>query len=299
MMQGIARLLIAYDGSACADAALDDLRHAGLPAVLEAVIVTVADVILPPPDSVEAGDEGLPARVLEGVWHAQACAEQAMKDARAVAEHAAKRIKADFPGWKVRAEARGDAPAWAVIKMADCYETDLIIVGSHKHAVMGGRLMFGSVSQRVLYEARCSVRVARCAAERRGGPVRIVVGFHDSPDAEAAVEAVASRPWPTGSAVRFVTSCGTVRRAQAAVQVDKLRAAGLHTSHVIRKGKPGRVLLAEVEAWGADALFVGTRGIHGMKHFLYGSVSSAVAAHATCSVEVARPRQSSAADERR
>ena len=26
------KLLIAYDGSACADAALDDLTHAGLPA---------------------------------------------------------------------------------------------------------------------------------------------------------------------------------------------------------------------------------------------------------------------------
>jgi nucleotide-binding universal stress UspA family protein len=293
MMQGMLRILIAYDGSVCADAALDDLRRAGLPTALEAVVVTVADVTLPPPDA-KADVDDLPARVLEVVWRAQARAEKAVKAARAVAEQAAKRLKADFPGWVVRGEACGDSPAWAVSKMADRYQTDLIIVGAHRHSVAGGRLILGSVSQRVLYEARCSVRVARCADERRYGPVRIVVGFNSSPDAEVAVDAVASRAWPAGSEVRFVTALGTGMPAPAAVPADKLCAAGLSTSNVIREGKPGHVLLDEVEKWGADALFVGTRDIHGMQHLLYGSVASAVAAHAACSVEVARPRRSTA-----
>jgi hypothetical protein len=34
-MPGMLRILIAYDGSACADVALEDLRRAGLPAALE------------------------------------------------------------------------------------------------------------------------------------------------------------------------------------------------------------------------------------------------------------------------
>ena len=292
-MQGILSILIAYDGSVGADAALDDLRRAGLPTALEAVIVTVADVILPPPAAKVDVDE-LPARALEVVWSTQTRAEQAVKEARAVAERAAKRVKADFPGWVVRGEACGDAPAWAVSKMADRYQTDLIIVGSHRHSVVGGRLILGSVSQRVLYEARCSVRVARCADARRCGPVRVVVGFTNSPDAEVAVDAVASRVWPAGSEVRFVTALGTGMPAPAAVPADKLRAAGLSTSTVIRPGKPGRVLLDEVEKWGADALFVGTRDIHGMQHLLHGSVASTVAAHAACSVEVVRRRRSPA-----
>ena len=292
-MQGILRILIAYDGSVCADAALDDLWRAGLPTALEAMVVTVADVILPPPDARADVDE-LPARALEGVWHTQARAEQAVKEARAVAERAAKRVKADFPGWVVQGEACGDSPAWAVSKMADRYQTDLIILGAHRHSVVGGRLILGSVSQRVLYEARCSVRVARCADAWRYGPVRIVVGFNNSPDAEVAVDAVASRAWPAGSEVRLVTALGTRMPASATVPADKLRAAGLSTSNVSRQGKPGRVLLDEVEKWGADALFVGTRDIHGMQHVLHGSVSSAVAAHAACSVEVARPRRSPA-----
>ena len=87
-MKGMLSILIAYDGSGCADAALDDLRRAGLPRALEAVIVTVADVLLPPPDAKVAVDE-LPARALESVWHTQARAEQAVKEARVVAERAA------------------------------------------------------------------------------------------------------------------------------------------------------------------------------------------------------------------
>ena len=290
-MQGMLSILIAYDGSVCADAALDDLRRAGLPTVLEAVVVTVADVILPPPDATVEDVDELPARALGAVRHAQARAEQAVQEARAVAERAAKRVKADFPGWVVRSEACGDSPAWAVSKLADRYQTDLIIVGSHRHSAVGGRLILGSVSQRVLCEARCSVRVARCADEWRYGPVRIVVGFNNSPDAAVAVDAVASRAWPAGSEVRFVTALGTGMPAPAAVPADKLRAAGLSTSNVVREGKPGRVLLDEVDKWGADVLFVGTRDLHGLQHVLYGSVSSALAAHAACSVEVVRPRR--------
>lgn len=48
-MKALSKILIAYDGSACADAALNDLKRAGLPAALEALVLTVADVILPPP----------------------------------------------------------------------------------------------------------------------------------------------------------------------------------------------------------------------------------------------------------
>ena len=184
-MKEVSKILIAYDGSACSDAALNDLRRAGLPWPFEAVVVTVADIILPPPDDELPADDMPAIRIPEVERHAQAHAEKAIKEARTFAERAAKRVKADFPGWDVRAEVRCDSPAWAVIKMADRDNPDLIVVGSHGHSLVGGRLILGSVSQRVLYEARCSVRVARCSDERREGPVRIVVGFNGSPDSEA------------------------------------------------------------------------------------------------------------------
>jgi len=43
------KILIGYDGSECADAALDDLTNAGLPAKAETYILSVAEVWLPPP----------------------------------------------------------------------------------------------------------------------------------------------------------------------------------------------------------------------------------------------------------
>jgi nucleotide-binding universal stress UspA family protein len=60
------------------------------------------------------------------------------------------------------------------------------------------------------------------------------------------------------------------------------------TSEVSLEGDPAHVLIKEAAAWGADSIFVGTRDIHGFQHLLHGSVSSAVAANAHCSVEVVR-----------
>jgi nucleotide-binding universal stress UspA family protein len=287
-MKGLSRLLIAYDGSTCSDGALNDLGRAGLPTDLEAVVLTVADIILPPSDE-SLPDDDVPAiRIPEVERHAQAHAQQAIKEARAIAQRGAQRVKADFPDWQVKAEVICDSPAWAVVKMADRDKPDLILVGSHGHSLVGGRLILGSVSQRVLYEAPCSVRVARCSDVRRKGPVRIVVGFNGSPDSELAVAAVAARVWPEGSEARVVTSRDSLEPARHGVAAEKLRAAGLTTGEVSREGDAAHVIIKEAEAWDADSIFVGTRDIHGFQHLLHGSVSSAVAAHAQCSVEVVR-----------
>ena len=287
-MKGISKILIAYDGSACSDAALNDLRRAGLPKALEAVVVTVANIILPPPDEALPPDDVPAIRIPEVERHAQAHAHKVIEEVRAFAERAAKRVKADFPGWDVTAEVRCDSPAWALVQMADRDNFGLIVVGSHGHSLAGGRLISGSVSQRVLYEVRCSVRVARCSDVRREGPIRIVVGFNSSPDSEVAVAAVASRTWPEGSEARVITARDTLEPAMEGVAAEKLRAAGLTTLEVSREGDPAHVLIKEAEDWGADSIFVGTRDVHGFQHLLHGSVSSAVAGRAQCSVEVVR-----------
>ncbi len=43
------KILIGYDGSECADAALDDLGQAGLPEAGEIHLLSIAEVWLPPP----------------------------------------------------------------------------------------------------------------------------------------------------------------------------------------------------------------------------------------------------------
>ncbi len=285
-MRKVSKILIAYDGSTCSDAALADLGGAGLPMAVDAIVVTVADIILPPPDDELAGE--VPAvRIPEVERHAKERAARASREAHVFADQGAGRVKANFPGWNVRCEVRCESPAWAILELADRDHSDLIVIGSHGHSLLGGRLILGSVSQRVLYEARCSVRVARWN-EKQKGPVRIVVGFNGSQDSEVAVDAVASREWPDGSEARLITVHPMLSSEATEVAAEKLRKAGLTTSELSKDGDPAHVLMREAEEWGADSIFVGTRDLHGFQHLVHGSVSSAVAAQARCSVEVSR-----------
>ena len=74
-----------------------------------------------------------------------------------------------------------------------------------------------------------------------------------------------------------------------------LHERGLAVSSIITTGDPKHVLLDEAKHWGADSLFVGARGLSRIERFLLGSVSSALAARAHCSVEVVRPASPGAA----
>ena len=199
------KILIAYDGSDCADAALDDLQRAGLPAQAEAQIVSVAEVWLPPPppSSAEilerAGEVKVPADFKR--VYSRGCA--AMKAALALAERASDRVKANFPGWKVFTDASCGSPAWELVFRADEWKPDLVVVGSHGRTALG-RFVLGSVSQRVLNEARCSVRIARGRLEESDTPARIIVGIDGSPGCEEAVRSVAVRSWPRHSEVKLI-----------------------------------------------------------------------------------------------
>ena len=204
----------------------------------------------------------------------------------------------------MQAEACADAPAWAVIKKADAWQPDLIVVGSHDRSTLV-HFLRGSVSQTVSTEARCAVRVARGHGEDRIAPARIIIGVDGSPNANAAVRTVATRVWPPGSEVRVIAvldsgmlaaaaesgkeshTAGQVwARTIAETAAEQLRAAGLTVSPVVQEGDPRRVLVEEAKQWGADCLFVGARGLSRLERFLLGSVSTAIAARAPCSVEV-------------
>ena len=286
-MKKISRLLIAYDGSDCSDAMLEDLRRAGLPEAVEAVVATIAYVFVPPDDEFETISG--PAAAM--VRPSQLRATKAVESALAMAEQAAVRIRQYFPGWSVRAEAEGGTPFWELVQMANRLDVDLIAIGSHGHSTAGGRLILGSVSQRVLYDAPCPVRVARCLKQRSDGPIRILVGFNGSADAEPALNAVTLRSWPPGTEVRSV-SVGKMPSKSSGVAEERLRTSGLVASEVTHHGDPATVLVHEAENWGADSIFVGTRNEHGFQHLLHGSVSAAVAARAQCSVEVVRAKKS-------
>ena len=310
------KILIGYDGSECAEAALDDLRRAGLPENAEAYVLSVAEVWLPapPPSSYEILEKARQVKVPADLKEIYSKDSQSFKEVLSLAQRAVERVKASFPGWKVTADASCGSPAWELVGQADQWKPDLIVVGSHGRSALG-RFVLGSVSQRVLTEARCSVRVSRGRVEEPDTPVRLIVGVDGSPGSEAAVRAIAARNWPPNSEVKLVAVddplvpdyVGKIIPPLAStIEEDKKeelswanmiarRSSGLlaHTelevTQVLREGDPKHELPKAAEEWGADCIFVGSTGFSNrFERFVLGSVSAAVAARAHCSVEVVR-----------
>jgi nucleotide-binding universal stress UspA family protein len=303
------KLLIAYDGSQCAGAALNDLKRAGLPRETEALVVSVADVWLPPPGSeIAAAAEMVPPPVRLSRAHAIETEEQAL----ALAQQAAARLQERFPGWRVSAVACHDAPWWGILKQADKFKPDLIVIGSHGRSALG-RMVLGSVSQRVATEAGCSVRIARGLFAEDVAPPRLVVGVDGSEHSNLTVSRVAERAWPAGTAVHVAAFVDVVSAAMmsseyppvsglmpedyekeetqlrefATAAAGKLQAAGLLAAPIVRRGDPRREILHEAERWCADCVFVGAHG-HTRPRKILGSVSQWVGARAHCSVELVK-----------
>lgn len=311
------KILVSYDGSDCADAALYDLHRAGLPREAEAIVISVAEAWLPPPppSSYEIVERVFAEDSTTDAEKVNERESGALADAQALATEAAKRIQSSFPDWNVRAEAQFGSPASELLAKADEWEPDLIVVGSHGRSAIG-RLILGSVSHKIVTEARCSVRIARGQPNKRDSPARIVVGVDGSPGAAEAARAAAARVWPAGSELRLIAVCDTVtptmagsfippvvhwveeenlatiERARKMVESleEQFRSAKLSISPIVKPGDPKRVLVREAEGWEADCIFIGARGLSRIDRFLLGSVSAAVAGRAHCSVEVVRPK---------
>lgn len=295
------KILIAYDESECAAAALADLGRAGLPQKTEAYVLSVYAEWIPAPTSFGMVETTFTPYL-----------EQAEKDTQAIARRACSVLKSSFPDWEIHTEAFAGSPAGLIVDRAEALDADLIVVGSHGHSALG-RLLLGSVSQKVLHAAHTSVRIARGREKEPEKPVRIIVGVDGSKGAEAAINAVAERHWPTGSEARIVNGFPVIPPigadyAAAAIAewvadekarvgqmvekaVERFKAAGLTVSTVMKQEDARQSLLSEAETWGADCIFIGARGMGAIERFLIGSVSSYVATHAPCSVEVVREEE--------
>ncbi len=148
--------------------------------------------------------------------------------------------------------------------------------------------------------------------------MKILLAIDGSPCSDAAIEEVKKRPWPPQSEVKIITAIETAmsvgmglepwaippnyfeelhKSAKGAAKivignaVQKLSETSdksLKISHEIIGGPPTQVIVEEAEAWGADLIVIGSRGLGVWNRLLLGSVSNGVVHHAKCSVEVVR-----------
>jgi nucleotide-binding universal stress UspA family protein len=301
------KILIGHDGSQSADAALVDLQRAGLPVEAEALVVSVADVMMvsATPDYEFAGEALMSRRVSAGLVYAQMQTERVLNEAKDFARRASDQVRSYFPHWSVREETLAGSPAAELISKADEWKPDLIVVGSHGRFAVS-RFLLGSVSKEVVTDSDHSVRVSRGDMEKhRDTPPKLLIGVDGSSEAEQAIRAVGSRVWPLGTEVRII-AVDDGSSSIAADRVDELPLAaaqmvawgenalseiGLKVSVVTEKGDPPRVLIDQAQAWDADSIFVGGRRFSSaLERFQLGSVATALVTKAHCSVEVVRNR---------
>lgn len=311
------KILIGHDGSQSADAALFDLQRAGLPREAEALIVSVADVMMVPETPVYelAGEALMSRRVTAGMVQAQRQTARVLTKAKDFAERARDRVRSYFPHWSVRAETLAGPAAAELISKANDWRPDLIVAGSHGRSGVS-RFILGSVSRKLVTDSDHSVRVSRGNIEKElNKSPRVVIGVDGSMEAEHAVRVVGNRVWPHGSEVKIVSVDQSVwprriahilptatemiessneeaaRKAQQMVEwaAEELGVIGLRVSVVTQKGDPLRVLIDQANAWDADSIFVGGRRFNSaLERFQLGSVATALVTKAHCTVEVTR-----------
>ncbi|HEX5886632.1 MAG TPA: universal stress protein [Pyrinomonadaceae bacterium] len=271
------RLLIGHDGSSYADAAIEDLKRAGLPERVEALVVTVGEppVVFPlaGPEIVEPVFAGEKVRSI--VDHANRQAAASLLEEKSFAQNAASKLSSCFPSWRVQSEVVTGRPADELIRKAREWEAELIVVGTQGLSALG-RLILGSVSQEVVKDAHCSVRVGRSATNADRTGLKVLVGLQLSRSAEQVLRRILQRSWPVGTELRVMTGDGSPsHRWQSDGVFRDIFVGDLRVSAAAVKGDTQDVLLDEARRMEADCIVIG-------------SGLAAIAANAECSVEIVR-----------
>ncbi|QQS39916.1 MAG: universal stress protein [Acidobacteriota bacterium] len=294
------KILIAYDGSDSADSALDDLSRAGFPdGGVEAKVVTVAEVWLPPMDDGETVHRHFASPALKQRYDMNV---EMLKEADGQASAAAERVRTLFPGWKVTSDSTYGSPAWEVLAFAEEMTADLIVLGAKGMSAVE-RVLLGSVSQKVMTEAKCPVRVSRGKVIVEESPVRLLIGYDGTEGAREAVRTVALRDWPDNTEVKVViVEDSMFVRSSLEIDVDDIKSVGeglvddlrkipMNAELTVLEGNPKNEIVSLAGEWDADCIFIGaTRYNDILTKYFIGSVSSAIVSRAHCTVEVVRPR---------
>ncbi len=149
--------------------------------------------------------------------------------------------------------------------------------------------------------------------------MRILLAVDGSDCSKAAVQAVAERPWPAGSQIKILSvvepqyvpstdawvlpenyyleidqAARDLAQSAIAYAVEQIKTsdvANLTICTEVKDGLAKDIILEEADKWRAELVLLGCHDYKGLKKFLLGSVSHAVAAHAHCSVEIVRHRE--------
>ena len=146
------KILLAVDGSACSDTAVDEVARRPWPDGSSIKVLTAFELPVPPTPEAWA----LPMTYFDDMdvalrKQAQIVVDRALQTLKQRLNKSIALDGALVPG----------SPRVVILDEADDWGADLIVVGSHGYRAWE-RFLLGSVSQSVVSHANCSVEVVRC-----------------------------------------------------------------------------------------------------------------------------------------
>jgi nucleotide-binding universal stress UspA family protein len=290
------KILLAVDSSAPSDVAIEEVAAGPWPPGTTVEVLTVVEP-----------------------WDVPALAEGLNRSAAELLQRALQQLTA--AGVEATSLMLTGEPKAVIVDRASETNADLVVVGA-SGATGLTKFLLGSVAAAVARFAPCSVEIVRPPVRDEDNPsaIRILLATDGSECSEFAARYIAERPWPLGSEVHILSvvelsvplfripyppyfdprameelRAEAMKRTEEAVMAAEqiVTDAALPTTGTVAVpcASPKQLILEEAHKWGADLIVVGSHGRRGMGRFLLGSVSEAVASHASCSVEIVRHRR--------
>jgi nucleotide-binding universal stress UspA family protein len=300
-------ILLATDGSRFAAQALEYLRDFPFPQAARCHLVTVLD------------KRAFKARrksdlsAEEKDWLKQA-KEDICKEGEDFLEEQARVLRAK--GREVHTLVRTGHPADEIVQAAADVDADLVIVGSQGWTA-AKRFMLGSVSDKVLQYAPCSVLIVKQPEEQvsifSDKVLKILLAYDDSQPAKRAVEFMAALPLGDKTHIRALSVLPVIHMFRQDINQrlswvwqEKKGAAKTALTRIageVRWGNPrvetelleaedvSQAILDTASRDRSDLIVTGHKGKGAIDRFLLGSVTGNISHHAQCSVLAVRPKK--------
>lgn len=207
---------------------------------------------------------------------------------------------------KVQGRVEEGLPTDAILDLAKELRADLIVMGSHGRTGVG-RVLVGSVAERVARSAPCPVLLLKAARDDEATPgeagpapsgPRFPVVVVPTDFSRRSREALKVASWlvQEGSlvvAVHVVEAVHVAAEGYAEALLERLKEwvapiTGLHADHQIREGDTADEILAVADQTHANLIVVPSHGRTGLDRLVMGSVAEQVFRGATCPVLIVR-----------
>lgn len=290
------KILLATDGSQCAQEAAWFLSHLPHGETIELAVLTILH--LPPVRFVEP---------------AQSWLSECLEKEKASAQQAFEQVEAMFEGADANLEhrvAEGN-PGEVIVEQAEQFDADLIVVGARGHSPVE-RILVGSTSDFVATHSDRSVLIVRPTGLRQQPERGVYVAFayDDSPSAELAIQHFSRFSWGAATRVYAVSVVSYVsaflneflidsQDSQEAVDRALKAAAGRlrqvapqTTTRIIESDHIGEGITEFAEEHQFDLIVMGDSQRSALGRLVLGSVPQYVLRHAPCSIWIARSKPS-------